>query len=137
MDNTVTLALIGLGVAVIGGLPATLTALAALRQGRVNEAKTDSVKSDVADNTKKTEVLVAKTDAIHDLANGNLSRLASELKLANEKIVGMERLVTTLAKSNEQAIAATLPGPVGPAGETGPQGEVGPQGETGPKGKLF
>jgi len=80
--------------AICTSAPPTLMALLALLQGRVNARKADenSHKADVADI--KTDSLVKTTGEIHALTNDHLSSVTSELKIANEKIIGLEKLLT-------------------------------------------
>ncbi len=68
-------------MALIAGLPATIAALAGLWQGITNGRKTDK---------------------IHDLANGNFTRVSNELKTANERIARMEEQITILLEKKTQ-----------------------------------
>lgn len=112
MSDPVQLAIVAAITALFGGLPATIAALAALRQSRKNADK-----AEVTD--KKADDLVKKTDEIHVLANSNLAKVTASLELANEKINGLEKLVTSLmdnrnaaaisAASITSALAATPP----------------------------
>ncbi len=80
-------------MALIAGLPATIAALAALWQGITNGRKTDKV--------------ATKADQIHDLANGNFTRVSNELKTANERIARMEEQITILLEKKTQPDADT------------------------------
>lgn len=74
-------------VAIIISLPPTLVALAGLLQGRRNGASADR--------------LMTKTAEIHTLADGNLTRVSTALDVANEKIVGLEKLMAQLIQARD------------------------------------
>ena len=60
-------------------------------------------------NAKKSDIISQKADEIHSLADGNLSRVSNQLILSNEKIHGLEKLVSQLviqANSDLQAKVA-------------------------------
>jgi hypothetical protein len=73
-----------IAVAGFAALPPTLVAYLAYRQSTVN--------------AKKAEETSKKVDEVHILANSTLSTATSALAVANEKIAGMEKLLTEIAK---------------------------------------
>ena len=82
--------------AVIIGLPPTIVALAAWRQGIANGKKAEILDQKVIATADKADTIITKTAEIHTLADGNLSRVSAALDLANKKIEGLEKLVTTI-----------------------------------------
>lgn len=88
MTDTAIAAVIG---SVIAAIPATLLAWGTLRTSRGNAAKADTI--------------IQKADEIHLLANSNLAEVSASLKVANEKIIGLERLVSTLFESKKKVRA--------------------------------
>lgn len=74
-DSTITTVL----VAFFACLPPTLLALAALMSSRTNTAKAD--------------VIVAKVAEVHSLTNSQLTAVTTALAVANEKILGLEKLL--------------------------------------------
>ena len=94
-------------------------------------------------NYFQTRSVSKKTDEIHDLADGNLTRITEQLKTANTKIeaqnakVGdLEKLVTRLADRKGDAGEPGAVGRTGETGKTGPTGEAGAIGKTGETGET-
>lgn len=98
-------------LALVGSLVPTIAAVGAILIGWWSARKTAQAAELAAkDNTKKLEVVaaeqktvVAKTDTIieqgiqiHTLTNSNLTRLTSQLDVANERIKGLEELVKAM-----------------------------------------
>jgi hypothetical protein len=50
-------------------------------------------------NGKKSDIIIEKAAEIHTLTNSNLSKLTSQLEVANSKITGLERLVASLVEA--------------------------------------
>lgn len=69
-------------LALIVALPLIITSVGTLNQNR------------------KSEEILRKTDEIHTLTNSNLSRISTELKVANEKIAGLEKQLALLTERN-------------------------------------
>lgn len=71
-------------IALIGIVPTTIAAITAavvsIRNGR------------------KADKLATKTEEIHVLTNSNLAAVKAELKSANDRIVGLEKLITGMGK---------------------------------------
>ncbi len=74
---------------------------------------------------KKSDDLVKKSDAIHNLADGTLTAIRAELSAAMSKVSDLERLVGVLADRKGDT------GRTGRTGETGKTGETGEAGEPG------
>jgi 5-bromo-4-chloroindolyl phosphate hydrolysis protein len=66
--------------AIIGAIPATLVAYAALKKAEVVE--------------KKSDTIIEKAVEIHTLTNSQLSKVTAALEVANEKIQGLEKMLT-------------------------------------------
>jgi L-cysteine desulfidase len=90
-------ATVNLIVAVVAALPPTFVAWLAWRQGKANAEK--------AVETGK------KVDEVHVLANDNLAKVSSALAVANEKIVGLEKMVVALGKKRVQSHRKSLTKP--------------------------
>lgn len=94
----------------VTAIPTTLAALGALFVSLRNGAKTDKVQA-------KVEAVDAKAIEIHTLTNSNLSKVTSQLEVANSKIEGLQKLVSSLVTAKEVAdrvasdAAAKTPGP--------------------------
>ena len=96
MSDTVTMAL-------IAGLPATLTALTGLIVSLKNGRKTDLVAQQVEAAATMTTQVVAKVDDaalkqhdIHVLVNSNLTKVKEDLADAKAEIHSLRALVTSL-----------------------------------------
>ncbi len=83
MTDTITMAL-------IAGLPATLTALTGLIVSIKNGRKTDAVVTKVDD-------AAVKQQEIHTLVNSNLTKVKDDLAEAKAEITALKALVKTLA----------------------------------------
>lgn len=97
-------------IAAFAALPPTIAAVtgliasrATLRQSRANasvaenanlKAEASNVKADASN--EKTDALLRKTEEIHTLTNGNLTTITAELRVANEKIAGLQALLSAL-----------------------------------------
>lgn len=68
--------------AVLSGIAAIISAFA-LRKGNENGVKADAT-------NRKADAIAVKTEDIHRLANGNLSRITAELHAANENISALK-----------------------------------------------
>ena len=83
MTETTIIALVGSALA---ALPPTLVAWATLRVSKQNGIKADEVNQ--------------KTSEIHTLTNGSLHKVQASLETANEKISGLEKLVSSMTASS-------------------------------------
>ena len=72
-------------VAAIGGVAATVISAFALRKGTENGEKADKAR-------ETTDEIAVKTDEIHRLADGKLSRITEQLRAANENIASLQGL---------------------------------------------
>ena len=76
---------------------------------------------------REQDKLAAKTEQIHILTNSNLSAVHQQLDVANEKIIGLEKLINNLIlqAAGESQIRAMLawqnPGIVSPLPLTAPE----------------
>jgi hypothetical protein len=111
MQTEVTLAAIIASVvtAAVGAVPPTMVAFAALRQSRVNAAaaaatdhKLTVTAAQVKDTAQKTDAIADKTTEIKVLADGHLSEVTSQLRVANERISGLEKMIASLAKGTRE-----------------------------------
>lgn len=89
--------LVTLVTAIVTALPPSILALAAFLQSLRNDRqaimRTSALETKIED---KSAILVAKTDEIHSLTNGNLARVMMELSVALTRIVQLEDQVKTL-----------------------------------------
>jgi hypothetical protein len=69
-------------LALVTSIAPTLAALAAMIIGIRNSRKADSI--------------ITKADEIHTLTNSNLTKVTNALAVAQEKIDGLQKLVTTM-----------------------------------------
>lgn len=99
ISDTVQLALIAGVVSAIATLPATIAALSARKNAK--DAATQATAAATLGQDNK-----GKLTEIHIATNSNLAEVKGDLKIANEKIAGLERLVST-------ALQVTPPGAVG------------------------
>lgn len=81
--------------AIITGIPPTLVALAAYRQGVRNEVKAK----------ENTQAVLVETDKIHELTNSNLTKVKSDLMAATSQIEELQTLVATLVEQKKALIA--------------------------------
>jgi hypothetical protein len=88
--------ILALAIAVIAGIPPTMMAWAALAQGRRNNEK-------AKENLQKSDVIIEKAVEIHSLTNSRLSQVTADLKVANEKISGLEGLVSEMVQAKHDA----------------------------------
>ena len=77
-------------------------------------------------------MIARKTDQIHTLTDGSLSRVLNDLKAANTKIESQSEKVQSLEKM--VALLVSKKGDTGATGATGKQGLPGEPGETGEQG---
>lgn len=76
-------------LAIIASMAPTLMALAALAVS--------------FRNLKKSDVIIEKAAEIHTLTNSNLSQITAALGVANEKILGLEKLISATAETKKEA----------------------------------
>lgn len=76
-------------LAIIASLAPTLMALAAF---------VISLK-----NSRKSDVIIGKATEIHTLTNSNLTAITTALGIANEKIIGLEKLISATAETKKEA----------------------------------
>lgn len=91
----------------IGSLTAAAVALASLHTSRANGVKADEAKVLAVETGAKITAVDAKADVIHSQTNSMNSKLTSDLALANEKILGMERLMAQLMATKKETAATT------------------------------
>lgn len=90
--------------------PIAVIAAAIIQQMNAAKAKRDrdAVKEEVVQvaekvaidshsHTTKLDAIVEKANHITELTNGHLSKVTDELKLANDKIAGLEKMITEMA----------------------------------------
>lgn len=87
-DATLT-ALVAGFVALLASIPPTLLAWAALNSSKRNADKADTI--------------INKSEQIHALTNSNLSKVTTALEVANTKIEGLQKLVTEMVATKNQA----------------------------------
>lgn len=78
-------------MALVTGLPATIAAVVggmALLQTRRNAEVAARTGAAVTSNDRKTDIVIEKATEIHTLTNSNLSKVQSQLEVANAKIEG-------------------------------------------------
>lgn len=80
---------------VLAAIPTTIASLVALKKANSTDAKADT--------------LIEKTAEIHTLTNSNLSAVNKTLAIANEKIVGLEKMVSELVKTRDVTAAREHP----------------------------
>lgn len=76
-------------LAIIASMAPTLMALAALAVS--------------FRNLKKSDVIIEKAAEIHTLTNSTMTKLQSSLEVANEKIIGLEKLISATADTKKEA----------------------------------
>lgn len=91
MSEPVLIAMVSVAAAFVAGLPATIAAIASLRQGQRNAVDAGELKKDVA--------------VIHTLANSTNSNLTSALAVATEKIAGLEKAISQIAERDKVDLA--------------------------------
>lgn len=52
-------------------------------------------------NSRKSDVIIEKAAEIHTLTNSSLSKVQSSLEVANEKILGLEKLIAAGAEAKK------------------------------------
>jgi len=122
-----TTPLVTIVTAVLAAIPATLLALATLRQSIKNSVKADelnakadtaNIKSEqavvkVEELSTKADDLSVKTAEIHVLANDNYARMQAQNKELTDRIIGLEKALAVLATAydrelHEQALQIAL-----------------------------
>ena len=89
---------IALASAVLAALPPTLVALAGLRQGKKNATALGQNTEITAAVSQKADALTATTAIIHQLTDGRLSSVMSDLGTANEQIRRLDATVRDLSE---------------------------------------
>lgn len=113
MDNSslIITSLVALIIAMLGAIPPSIIAYAAWQQGRrngdANKEANETVKGIVTKNDAKTddiahraEEIVKQTNAIHQLTDGNLTKVQTELAMALQEMKNMRELINTLIEKN-------------------------------------
>ena len=77
-------------IALIASITPTVAAICALIIGIINGRKANVAAT-------KADSLLEKTTEIHTLTNSNLARVQAALDVANEKIKGLEQVLTSIA----------------------------------------
>jgi hypothetical protein len=97
---------------IIGALTAGVIAIIAALRKQEASRSADAVKADA-----KSDILIGKADQIHTLADGNLSRVSSDLKVALESITRLEARVASMAEAKAVAdkVAENLAAKVPPS----------------------
>lgn len=54
-------------------------------------------------NSKKSDVIIEKAAEIHTLTNSSLSKVQSALDVANERIIGLEKLIASGVETKKEA----------------------------------
>lgn len=89
MSDPVQMALIASIVPALAGLTQVIISLK-------NGSKADL-------NNKKSDIILQKATEIHTLTNGNLSVVTSALAVANAKIEGLEKLMSSVVEAKKTA----------------------------------
>ncbi len=85
--------------ALVIGVPAFFTGLASLvvawRYGDRSSLERASLSAQIGKIEAKTDTVVNKAVEIHTLSNSQLMSVTAELKTANERIIGLEKLLVS------------------------------------------
>ena len=80
-------------LAIIAIVPPTIASIAALIQSRKNNALMKANTITTNETSVKTDILVKKTDKIHDLTNSNLAGVKKDLKAALKEIANLNAIM--------------------------------------------
>lgn len=80
--------------------PLAIIAAAIIQQINANRAAKDREQIKV-----KTEEVKSKVDEVHVLTNSNLQQVTTALKVANEKIIGLEKMLLSMNEAKVPAPA--------------------------------
>ena len=89
IDPTIVNLISTVVIAGLAAIPATILAYATLQKSK--------------DNEKKSDIIIEKAAEIHTLTNSNLNAVTQSLKVANEKINGLERLMAEMVSAKKLA----------------------------------
>lgn len=71
-------------------------AVAAATDRRAARESRTALAQTAASTDRKADTIISKATEIHSVTNGNLSKLQAQLDLAQDKILALEKLVSTL-----------------------------------------
>lgn len=99
MDPTIIAAAIVTVLAALTGAAVTIINAAAAARDRKDSQHERVVLKETAQATNaKADTIIEKAAEIHTLADGNLSKVTAALGVANEKIIGLEKLVAEVIR---------------------------------------
>lgn len=82
--------------AFLAAVPPTIIAIAVLKQTRRTDRTARRASARTAVVAARTGKILEKAKEIHESTNGNLSIVTEALRVANEKIADLEKMVTAL-----------------------------------------
>jgi len=59
-------------------------------------------------SNRRGKIILAKAEEIHVVTNGHLSTVTSDLKIANDRIAGLEKIINTIATKMSEPSKVTL-----------------------------
>ena len=99
-DPTIIAAAIVTVLAALTGAAVTIiNAAAAARDRKDSRYDRESTKATIEATSTKADTIIEKAVEIHTLANSNLAKVTAALEVANEKIVGLQKLITSMIEA--------------------------------------
>lgn len=127
IETAVLIAIIGAFVSLIAAIAPTITAYAALQQGKRNALATETLTKKTDENTAITsevkhqsDGIVKSTDKIYEHTNSSLTKIKEELAAANQQIKDLQSLMQAIAEKDLELARKKkqLENPAPPATET-------------------
>ena len=101
-------ALGGMVIQIINAIASSKDRRDAALERRILLEKTNAAAAVTEATAKKADTIIEKATEIHTLTNGTNSELTSALKVANQKIEGLQQLMTSFIQSRDAADAARV-----------------------------
>lgn len=99
--SVIAAAMVTVIAATAGAIVTVVNAIAAATDRREGRKAREALAVTTSATDQKAERIIQKTDEIHSVTNGNLSKVQAELAVAHEKILGLEKLVASIAAAQD------------------------------------
>lgn len=107
--SVIAAAVVTVIAAVAGGTVTVVNAIAAAQDREDQRTYRAQMTEVTRVGAVATDVLTKKTEEIHQLADGNLTRVTQDLRMATQEIQSLREMVTSLVEAKKVADALTAP----------------------------
>lgn len=101
--SVIAAAMVTVIAATAGAIVTVVNAIAAARDRREGRKAREALAITTSATDEKADAIIQQTGEIHKVTNGNLSKVQAELAVAHEKILGLEKLVASIAAAQASA----------------------------------